>query len=208
MDPRYRADVIERSHVVIEMPQPVCARCASPRTVLLAALVSALGLWGCDNTPEGQAGLPDSGSNTTVDSGVDGGVDAGAELHASTPTIIRFQVKQVCVPGNQPEDGISVSMFMDVLDDQGTDTWIYRFIEYRNPDGGPGLLEATSPSLPPGNFSYPADLPVHVTITDTSPSFSFDLPFLAETYVLPGDGGQVFSGSKSAFIEPVDGGCP
>jgi hypothetical protein len=43
---------------------------------------------------------------------------------------------------------------------------------------------------------------------DTSPSFAFDLPFLAETHVLPSGGGQVLSGSRAAFIEPVDGGCP
>jgi hypothetical protein len=66
----------------------------------------------------------------------------------------------------------------------------------------------TSPSLSPGNYSYPADLPGHPTVADTSPSFSVDLPFLAETYVLRSDGGQVFSGSKTAFIGPVDGGCP
>ena len=201
MDPQYRADVIERSHVVMEASQ---SGRAVRRSLLLAVLVSSLGVFGCDNTPEDQTGLPDSGT----DAGVDAGVDAGAGLHASTPTIVRFEVKQVCVPGNQPEDGISVSVFLDVLDDHGTDAWQYQVVEYRNTDGGPGLLEFTSPTLPPGSYSYPADLPGHPTITDTSPSFSFDLPFLAQTYVLPSGGGQVFSGSKTAFIEPVDGGCP
>jgi len=47
-----------------------------------------------------------------------------------------------------------------------------------------------------------------VTEVSTSPQFSFDLPFLAETYVDPAGGTAVFSGSKTAFIEPVDGGCP
>jgi hypothetical protein len=139
---------------------------------------------------------------------MDAGVDAGLAFHASTPTIVRFEVKHVCVPGHQPQDGLSVSVLLDVLDDQGTDAWNYRLVEYRNPDGGPGLIELTSPSLPPGSYSYPADLPGHPTVVDTSPSFSFDLPFLAETYVLPPGGGQVFSGSKTAFIEPADGGCP
>jgi len=201
MDPQYRADVIERSHLGIEASQSGRTRRAS---VLLAVLAAALGLVGCDNTPEDQTGLPDSGT----DAGVDAGVDGGMELHASTPTIVRFEVKQVCIPGNQPADGISVSVFLDVLDDQGKDSWNYHVVEYRNPDGGPGLLEFTSATLPPGNYSYPADLPGHPTVTDTSPSFSFDLPFLAETYVLPSGGGQVFSGSKTAFIQPVDGGCP
>ena len=201
MDPKHRADVIERSHLVVETPQSGRTRCAS--RFVVATLVSAMSIVGCDNTPEGQSGLPDSGP----DASVDGGVDAGVELHASTPTIIRFQVKQVCIPGNQPEDGISVSVLLDVLDDQGTDPWIFRLIEYRNPDGGPGLIEQTSPTLPPGNFTYPADLPGHPTITETSPAFSFDLPFLAQTYVLPSGGGEVFSGSKTAFIEPIDGGC-
>jgi len=191
MNPKHRAVVIERSHL-------------SPRRLLFATLVCALSLSGCDGMPEDQSGPPDSGPDASVDAGV----DAGVALHASTPTIVRFEVKQVCVPGNQPQDGISVSVFLDVLDDRGTDAWGYRLIEYRNPDGGPGLLELTSPSLPPGNYSYPADLPGHPTVVDTSPSFSFDLPFLAETYVLPSGGGQVFSGSKAAFIEPVDGGCP
>jgi len=205
MDPRDRADVIERSQVVIEAPQSGRSRSASGRIFLLAALVSGLSLPGCDSTPEDRQ---DSGPDASVDAGLDAGVDGGAELHASTPTIVHFEVTQVCVPGNQPEDGISVSILLDVLDDQGTDAWDFHFIEYRNPDGGPGLLEYTSPTLPPGNYSYPADLPGHPTITDTSPSFSFDLPFLAETHVLPGGGGEVFSGSKTAFIEPVDGGCP
>jgi hypothetical protein len=183
MDPRHRADVIERSH-------------PSSRSILFAAFVAALGLSACDSTPEDQSGLPDSGS------------DGGVALHASTPTITRFQVKQVCVPGNQPQDGISVSVSFDVLDDLGTDAWRYHLVEYRNPDGGPGLIDVTSPSLPPGNYSYPTDLPGHPAVADTSPSFSFDLPFLVETDVLPPDGGQVFSSSRTAFIEPIDGGCP
>lgn len=205
MDPRDRADVIERSHVVIETPQSGRSRNASPRIVLLAALVSGLSLSGCDSTPEDQL---DSGPDASTDAGVDAGVDGGSELHASTPTIVRFEVTQVCVPGNQPQDGISVSILLDVLDDRGTDAWNFHLVEYRNPDGGPGLIEETSPTLPPGSFSYPVDLPGHPTITSTSPAFSFDLPFLAETYVLPPDGGQVFSGSKTAFIAPVAGGCP
>src|SRR5215472_1166475 len=99
MDPQYRADVIERSHLGIEASQSGRTRRAS---VLLAVLAAALGLVGCDNTPEDQNGLPDSGT----DAGVDAGVDGGMELHASTPTIVRFEVKQVCIPGNQPADGI------------------------------------------------------------------------------------------------------
>lgn len=204
MDPKYRADVIERSHVVIETPQ---SRSPSPRMLLLAALVSALSVAGCDNGSE-ESGPPDSGPDASTDAGFDAGVDSGVPLHASTPTIIRFQVKQVCVPGHQPEDGLSVSILLDVLDDLGTDAWNFHLVEYRNPDGGPGLIEQTSPTLPPGSFSYPADLPGHPTITSSSPSFSFELPFLAETYVLPADGGQVFSGSKTAFIEPLETGCP
>jgi hypothetical protein len=173
--------------------------------VVLTALAA-----GCDGTPDAPTGNTDSGAGPAVDAGIDAGIDAGPALHASTPTIVRFEVKQVCVQGSRPEDGLSVSTFLEVIDDQGSSPWQYRITEYRNPDGGPGLVEMTSPSFPPGNYSFPRDLVpgLPISTTSTSPSFSFDLPFLAETYVLPPDGGQIFSGSKAAFIEPPDGGCP
>jgi hypothetical protein len=182
MGPLRRTAVIKRSQIVI-------------------ALV-ALAFVACDNTP----GMTSNGTDSEPQTSTDAGVDGGVGLHTSTPTIIRYSVKQVCVPGSAPEDGISVTEFFDVIDDQGTSPWHYRLVKYRNPDGGPGLIEETSPSIPAGNYSYPADSPVNEV--STSPQFSFDLPFLLETYVDPAGGAPVFSGSKTAFIEPVDGGCP
>jgi hypothetical protein len=182
-------------------------RSAARAGALVALLAFALAGCGDSSTP-GES-TPDGGqARTDPDAG--SGVDAGSEVHAATPTIIRFEVKQVCPPpGVTVGPGITVAEFLDVADDQGTHPWLY-FLGLCDPKDGPGLLEFTSRPFEPGNYSFPGDLipGLNVSTTDTATCFAFSRPIVARTFEVMPDGGQVLSDERTTYIEPLATACP